>query len=205
MVRAERNYEAHALIGGRGQGKSSYARKLFDAYDLRSQRILVLTATLPPAYKDITEVKDINQLKRWKRGMVRYYNHESPKQMLKDIHDLCVQGYIRNGLVIFEDCTNYIDPWPAESIRQFLVNCRMFQLDLIFTTHALAFLPKFVRRMVNTITVFKTAETFETPKEVKQLGYPNYEAVYDAWQECMRAPKNNRSYVQHYVTIETGI
>lgn len=197
---------AMALIGGRAQGKSTYARKkiIEPCYDLRTDKILVLTPTVPPAYGDIREVT-LHELqnRRW-HGMLRYYNHQSAKQMLKDIHDLCTANKLRKGLLVFEDCTNYIDPWPAESIRNFLVNMRMFDLDLIFTTHAIRFLPKFCRTMVNTVTTFKTAENFRSPEELRQLGYANYEALYNGWKYVMEQPKVE-GYIQAHRTIDTGI
>lgn len=198
---------AMAVIGGRAQGKSTFIRKqLIDkAYNPKNKdKVLILTPTVPPAYADIDEVTlEVLQTRKW-HGKLRYYNHQSAKQMLKDIHDLCTSGKLSKGLIVFEDCTNYIDPWPAESIRNFLVNMRMFDLDLIFTTHALRFLPKFCRGMVNTITVFKTLETFEQPHELKSLEYPNYKQLFENWQSVMKAERV-QGFIQPHLTLQTGL
>ena len=202
-----RDRKAFAFIGGRAQGKSTLIKKLLDSFYSKAQKdkVLILTPTVPPAYEKVKEVDlEFLQTKNW-YGMVRYYNHDDAKQMLKDVHHLCIQGKLRKGCIVFEDCTNYIDPWPAESIRNFLVNMRMFDLDLIFTTHALRFLPKFCRGMVNYITVFKTAETFENPKELRQLAYPNYHHLYIGWQEVMHTQRDESSFVQAYRTVDTGL
>lgn len=204
-----RNWEAHAIIGGNGQGKSTFAKRdLFPAYDTSKeggQKILILTSTDPPAYDKYRRINNLNDLMRWKHGIVKYYNHESPKQMLKDIHFMCVQGFLKFGAIFFEDCTNYVDDKPGESIKQFLVNRRMFELDMFFTTHALRFLPKFCRGMCNTVTVFKTAEVFEKPNEVRTLFYPNYEQLYLAWREVMATPHDKNNFVQHHLTVTTGL
>lgn len=202
-----RDRKSTAVVGGRAQGKSSLIKRLLDKCYKKSKgdKVLILTPTVPPAYEKVKEVSlEFLQTKNW-RGMVRYYNHGDAKQMLKDIHDLCIAGKLRKGCVVFEDCTNYIDPWPAESIRNFLVNMRMFDLDLIFTTHALRFLPKFCRGMVNYVTVFKTAETFENPKELKQLAYPNYHKLYEGWCEVMAEPRDESSFIQPHRSVDTGL
>lgn len=215
---------AGAIIGGKAQGKSTLTvEHILPAYDLKKDRVLILTLTDPPAYakfkrvkhnKDKTGSEDtaktiftdnpLEALKKWKCGVVKYYNFQDAKQMVKEVHDLCVGGYLRRGAVVFEDCTNYIDPLPAESIRNFLVNHRMFDLDLFFTTHALRFLPKFCRGMVSNVTVFKTNEAYEKASELRTYQYPNHHALFKGWKECMDAPRKP-GRIQHHVTIETGV
>lgn len=201
----QRDWESHGIVGFRAQGKSPLVRDLFKCYDLRSQKILVLTPSIPKAYEGFPVIKNIESLQRRWKGVFLYYNHQSAKQMLKDVHDLVTNGYLKNGLIVFEDCTNYIDPYPSESIKNFLVNNKNYDLDLIFTTHMLRLIPKFCRGMLNSITVFKTNEVFEKPQEMRALDYPNYTELYNAWKRVMAAPNDKKKFIQYHETILTGV
>lgn len=200
-----RNWEAHGIIGGNAQGKSSLIVDLLTAYDMRSQKVVILNNTNPPAFQRFKFIDSPERLKGKWHGVVRYHNPDGFKQSMNDIYQLASDGYLSNGAVVFDDCTKYIEPWPPEVIRNFLVDRRMFSLDLFFTTHALRFLPKFVRGMVNTITVFKTAEVFEKPSELKTLEYSNYHTIYQEWTRVMATPHNPKKYIQEHSTVETGI
>lgn len=197
--------KATAIIGGVQQGKSSLVTKLIEqCYDKRTHKVVILNNTAPLAFSQFDYYEDAAVLSAKWRGVIRYHNPGGFKEAIKDVYEAASSGALRNGAVVFDDCTKYIDPWPSEDIRNFLVDRRMIQLDLIFTTHALAFLPKFCRRMINYITVFKTAENFESPREIKQLGYANYTAIYEAWRDVMNQPKTHK-HIQPHHTISTGI
>lgn len=209
-----RNRLANAIIGGNGQGKSSFTAEIIEkVYLPRGERVLILTSQDPPAYKKYPRIENIEDLLFVKKGAVKYYNPYNSKQMLSQIKELCLIGidtpkgkkYFRNGLVVFEDCTNYISANPQEELKNFLVDRRMADLDLIFTTHAIRFLPKFVRGMVNSVTIFKTAETFENSKEIQRLAYPNYHELFQAWKKVMNTPDNPKKFIKAHETITTGI
>lgn len=200
-----RDREAHAIIGGNQQGKSSLVKQIIEnGYDKRKHQIVILNTTNPKAFQSYFFASGKTQLqKKWK-GVIRYHNSNGYKQTLQDVYELTVEGYIRNGAIVFDDCTKYMGSNPPEKIKEFLVDRAMYDIDLYFTTHSLAFLPAWVRRMVNTITVFKTAETFEQERELKDLLYPNYRAVFHAWQKVMAAKPVN-SFIQPNYTVATGV
>lgn len=196
------DYEAHAIIGRKHTGKSTFTHRFFQNYDLKRDRVLIVTETNPNAYRGITRIDNIQKLSAWKSGVVKYYDFDSPNdfEMLIEVYNLCAKGIFKNGLCIFEDCTNYIDANPHRVIKKFIVNHRMYKLDLVFTTHSLAFLPKFCRRMISTITIFKTGDTFSKWQELAALGYPNGKNLYNAWVKVMNHPDEHFS-----ITISTGI
>jgi hypothetical protein len=197
--------KASAIIGGVKQGKSSLVVNIIDkCYDKRSHKIVILNNSAPIAFEKYTFFNTPQVLKRNWHGVIRYHNPEGFKQTIRDVYEAASSGHLRNGAVIFDDCTKYIDANPAEDIKNFLVDRRMIGLDLIFTTHALRFLPKFCRGMINSVTIFKTAETFESEKEIKALQYPNYSAIYKAWKDIMNQPATSR-HIQPHHTITTGI
>lgn len=200
-----RDREAHAIIGGNQQGKSSLVKKLIEkAYDKRSQKVVVLNSSNPKAFQGYFFASSKTQLMRKWNGIVRYHNPAGYKETLEDIYSLATEGYLKNGAVIFDDCTKYIASNPPEKIKEFLVDRAMFDLDLYFTTHSLVMLSAWIRRMVNTITVFKTAESFEQPRELKELQYPNYKALFQIWTEVKNTPQT-KEHIQPNLTIATGV
>lgn len=201
-----RDNEAAAVIGFNGEGKSSLVMDIVrEVYDLRSQKIVILNSTNPIVFQKLTYVDNVEKLRKGWHGIVRFDNPNSDEETLWDVYNLAKDGYLSNGAVVFDDCTNYINANPQKEIKKFLVNRRMYNLDIFFTTHSLAMLPKFCRSMVNSVTVFKTGEVFENPRELRELNYPNYTEIYNAWKEVMRIPKDRNKFIQANRTIATGV
>lgn len=204
MNRETRDWEAHAIIGAKAQGKTSYMRKLADnTYNYTSQKVVVICNTKPPALADLVYVKNPDQLrKRW-RGIIRYYNEAGYEQTVEDIVQLIEEGYITNGAVFFDDVTKYIDSNPQKVVKRVLTDHRMRDLDLYFITHGLGILPKFCRLMINTVTTFKTNESFDHPRDLKGLNYGNSYSLYHNWRKVMDSPRVS-GYIQPHLTTETG-
>jgi hypothetical protein len=206
MIGGGETREANAVIGGKEQGKSTFTSEIIEMYRAAGERVVILTETEPHAYKKYPRVKLVESLGRPDcPRVVKYYNRLDARRMLKDVYRLCVDGKIKSGLLVMEDATNYLDPWPVIEVRQFLTNHRMFHLDIIITSHSLDLFPNFCRKMVSSVTIFQTAEVFEKDREIKSLKYGNHVNLFKAWQKCMRTPKNKKSYIQYHETIATGI
>lgn len=203
-MKNERLHERHAFIGVNGTGKSTAIKSLFDLYDLKQQRILIIAETDPPAYDKYKRVKTYEDLKRFKTGVVKFYDYENnPFEMLARIRNLYNEGYLRNGLCIMEDCTNYIDANPHRDVKAFIINHRMWDLDLIFATHAFSLLPKFMRKFMHSVTVFKTGDVFESERDLLRLGYMNHFEMYNAFLKARHEfAKGNRHY---HTTVYTGL
>ncbi len=199
-----RLHERHAFVGVNGTGKSTVIEKLFKSYDLKTQRIVVIAETDPPAYEKYKRVKDYEDLKRFKNGVIKFYDYENnPYLMLSKLRELCNDGYLRNGLFVFEDCTNYVDSNPHRDVKSFIINHRMYDLDLIFTTHGLTLLPKFMRKFMHTITLFKTGEEFESERDLKSIGYMNSGALFSAYKEASEQYRKGNKHF--HKTIATGL
>lgn len=206
MIHAnDRDREAYAIIGGNQQGKSSLVKKLIDAaYDKRKDKVIVLNSSNPRAFQEYFLASQPKQLQRKWNGVVRYHNADGYKQTVEDVWNLVQDGYMRSGCVVFDDCTKYIDEKTPEHIRYFLVDRAMYDIDIIFTTHALAFLPKFIRRMVNVVVVFKTGDGFKVANDLYRLNYPNHEKIFAAYQEVMNLPQS-KEIIQPHIAVATGI
>lgn len=181
-----------AIIGVNGTGKSTFAtNEIIPCYDLRVKKAVIVTQTIDnPAFKKIQKVTDFEELSSLRNGAVKFWDFDSGDdfKLLLKLHDIIVRGALRNGVMLFEDCTNYVDSNPHRIIKTFNVNHRMYGLDLFWTTHALTDLPKWFRKRMNLITIFKTGDTFTSERDVKSLGYSNYRAVYETWVKVMNHP-----------------
>lgn len=117
-------------------------------------------------------------------GIKRFYLMDE-KKMLHLIAD-----HFKSGLIIFEDCTGYIDANPRKEIKQFLTNHRMFDADLIFTFHSIMGIPPFFWKMTNNMLLFKTQEYLEEKDKSSMKRIPNYIDIYKAYSRLKKS-KNN--------------
>ena len=189
---------SHVLVGFKRTGKSTYIRRIIDQCYHPKQKILIVTQTDPEAYGKFRRAESESQLRAWKFGPVKYYNRKSRKQMLQTILDLAEDGILRNGAVIFEDATSYITGNPPDEILDFLINHRMYFLDLYFILHSLTDVPPKLWRNVTSVTVFKTAENESLIRERKMI--PNLDKVLEAWKKVKTDPDMRKS-----ITVSTGI
>jgi hypothetical protein len=178
------------VVGRKGVGKSTYLNKVACNYP-RHKKVLIIDVNGSPAYNAHKQI-EVKQIKLVRSGVVKLLGTPS-LETLKTIAD-----YFRDGLVIFEDCTKYIEGNVHPSIKTFLVDHRMFNCDLIFTFHSLKRVPPFFWEMISYCTLFKTAETFESARNKNVI--PNYENILAAFKRI------NKNKDQRYnETIETLI
>jgi hypothetical protein len=191
MINERQNIRC-AIIGVNGTGKSTHiVKRILPCYDMRSQKAIVVTETIDnPAYNKLESVNSLEQLQTLRRGPVKFwdFDEENDFMLLVKLHDIIARGALRNGVIVFEDCTNYVDANPHRIVKKFVVNHRMYNLDLFFTTHSLTDLPKWFRKRMNYLTLFKTGDNFRNENDVRALGYTNYRAVYEAWVKVMNHP-----------------
>lgn len=200
-----RQHERHAFIGVNGTGKSTVIEKILrQSYDPKTQKILIIAETDPPAYAKYKRVHSYEALKNWKSGIVKFYDYNNdPFKMLAQLKQLCNEGYIRNGCVVFEDCTNYVDSNPHREVKSFIVNHRMYDIDLFFTVHALDLLPKFMRKFMHSVTLFKTGDVLRSERDLAALKYQNHVAMYNAYIKAQQEfAKGNKHFNS---TVYTGL
>ncbi len=178
------------MVGRKFVGKSTKLNEIAIKYP-SSEKVLIIDVNGSPAYNAHTKI-EVNQIKLVRTGVVRLIGTPA-KETLKVIAD-----NFRNGLIIFEDCTKYISGNVDPSIKAFLVDHRMYGLDLIFTFHSLKRVPPQFWEMVNFITLFKTAEVFESARNKNLI--PNYEKILTAFNRIQKH-KDQR----YNETIETLI
>lgn len=178
------------IVGRKGVGKSTYGNKLACSYP-KHKKVLIIDVNGSPAYNAVKQIEP-KQIKLLREGVVKILGTPT-LDTLKIIAD-----NFRNGLVLFEDSTKYIEPNVHPSIKTFLVDHRMYQCDLVFTFHAIKFVPPFFWQMINYCVLFKTVENVETARNKNTI--PNYENLIAAFKRV-----NKNKDIRHYETIETLI
>ncbi len=163
------------LIGRKGVGKSTYLERQASVFAKKTgKKALIIDVNGSPAYAKHQELNE-RQFVEWCRGnyggVKRFYLSEHNKMWNM------IAKYFRSGLIVFEDCTKYIDPNPTKVIKKLLVDHRMWDADMIFTFHALDFVPPFFRKMVSHLIVFKTNDNIDNRDTELSKKWPNWMAV----------------------------
>lgn len=179
-----------AVVGSKGTGKSTLLAKIASAYP-SEKKVLILDVNGSPAYGAYKEI-ELRQVKLLKTGVVKLMGTPTPDTLQTIAKDF------KNGLVVFEDCTKYIEGNVHPVIKAFLVDHRMNNCDLIFTFHSLKRVPPFFWEMLSYVTLLKTQESFETGTNKNRV--PNYEAFVQAYRKVNDHPSRYYS-----VTVETFV
>lgn len=191
------NY-AIVIAGRKYTGKSTYLNKRAIKYaKATGKKVLIIDVNGSPAYSKhqlLNERSFVEWCKNVGKGIKRFYLSDIDKML-----DM-VQAHFKNGLIIFEDCTKYIKANPQDHIKAYLVDHRMWNVDLFFTFHALMFIPKFFFMMVSYYHVFKTQDILEGRDRELSKRFPNYFALKKAWEKLMAQDDNYKS-----VTVPTLI
>jgi len=183
MPKAEKRLHVTALMVGRkGTGKSTELAKIARDYARNNpkKRVLIIDVNGSPAYNDFPLLTP-EQLQGWKESaslrIAKFYHSD---------HDVLFEmvSKFRNGMVVFEDCTKYIGSNPTGAVKMYLVDHRMWQVDLIFTFHSLHRVPKFFWEMTAYIVLKKTQDTEIRNQRGK---IPNFQEVEKAWIEVMKS------------------
>lgn len=170
------------LVGQKATGKSTLGNELAEQYAARTgKRSLIIDVNGSPAYAKhplLTAKHVIGWKEKATLRVARYYDPD---------HDTMFEtvANFRNGLVIYEDCTKYIGANPGGLVKQVLVDHRMWNQDVIFTFHALKFVPPFFWSMVKYVMLKKTQDT---PKRIARLEdhVNNLSGHMAAWEAVMK-------------------
>ena len=163
---------SHVIVGRRATGKSTYGNQLAEFYYKKTgKKALVIDVNGAAAYAHHQEL-DEKQFMKWCKGdyggVKRFYLSDNAHMM-----ELVAKNF-RNGFVLFEDCTKYIEANPKKIVKDFLVDLRMWNVDLFFTFHSLDFVPPFFWKMCNKVHVLRTDDILEKRDNYFMKRIPNY-------------------------------
>ncbi len=192
MANSTRGHLAALVVGRKRTGKSTRTNEIAKAYYAKhpGKKVLIIDVNGSPAYREHQEINR-EQFQRWTKGIKRFYESDHAEMFAFIIK------WFRNGLIVFEDCTKYIDPNPNKQIKTFLVDHRMWDADLLFTFHSLMRVPKFFWEMTSYIVLKKTQDE---EAEILKRPIPNKPDVLAAFRR-VQAHKNP----YHDETVETLI
>jgi hypothetical protein len=175
--------ESGIIIGRKATGKSTRANALAKQYVERnpSKRALIIDVNGAPAYAAHPRLRTSQELKRWRADadtrIMCYYESDHVTLMQ------AVAQHFRNGLVIFEDCTKYINSNPSVEVKALLVDHRMWNCDMLYTFHSFNRVPIFFWEMTAYIMLLKTQDDINTPRNRRVI--PNFKEVAAAHKRVM--------------------
>lgn len=195
-----RLHQSGIVVGRKGTGKSTYLNNLAEQYAKSTgRRVLIYDVNGSPAYSKHQKLSKA-QFKYWcengLKGIKRFYLGDENDREAFTI----IRNYFKDGLLIMEDCTKYINANPQPYVKPLLVDNRMWGADIIYTFHSIKRVPPFFWEMSSYLTIFKTNEVLRENDRKWEDRIVNWEGVYAARQKVL---KNKDPY--YSVTIETGV
>lgn len=184
------------IVGRKRTGKSTLANTIAKGYAKPGRRVLIIDVNGSPAYAE-HEMISYDKLRRWRSGGIyKFYDPDNERmfnflttrfgpQFDADGNHLGSKKF--NGLIVFEDCTKYIDSNPSRQIKMFLTDHRMWDADLLFTFHSLSMVPPFFWRMTSKVILLKTQDTVGQQRALENK-VPNWKDVQAAYTRVMNNP-----------------
>lgn len=152
------------LVGKRACGKTSVGLKLALA---SGKNILVINTDNNEAYKQF-EMVPLENLQNWRgsKGMVVTSN---PIQAMT-----IANGYLKNLFIILDDTQKYVSQSVQQEVKNFIINHRMRNFDVVLMYHSLKFVPPYFANQFNKLLLFKTQDS--NMGDLKNR-YVNYEKI----------------------------
>ncbi|MBK9329048.1 MAG: hypothetical protein IPM95_06985 [Sphingobacteriales bacterium] len=171
-------------IGKRGTGKTTHILKLIERH---RKKVLIVDTIDHESYRKYRAVSP-EMLPAWKKGIIRVYGHNFEDVFYQLAHN------VTNALIVFEDCTKYIRGYIPDDVRNFIVDSKQKNLDLIFLYHGFGMVQPDMFRLSDSITLFKTNENIE-----------RYAGKIPSFEEVKQVNKivqnSNNPYINHSIKI----
>ncbi len=189
LSRGRRLNTCTLIIGRKGTGKSTKACQMAQEYVRRNadkkKRALIVDVNGAPAYNALPFFS-LRQVAAWKpdaptriaKSYLSKADDEDDKALFQGLKNF------RSGLLVFEDCTKYIPGNPGPHVRKFLVDHRMWDVDLVFTFHSLVRVPPFFWEMTSHVVLCKTQDSRD--KLSKRDAIPNLPDMLSAYDRVTR-------------------
>ena len=167
------------ILGRRGCGKTTYTKEIISAYRKShpEQKILIMDTFDHPSYRD-TPVINIDMLKRWEKPSTYRIFGSNTDEIFSTI-----QTTLYNSLVIFEDSSKYIRGRLQDDVRNFIIDSKQKNLDLVFLFHGFSFTPPELWRIIDSVTIFKSDNPTYRKSDIV-----NFDQIMSAWTDVMNDP-----------------
>lgn len=224
----KRDYRSYLILGGKGQGKSTFLRDQIDIYlrkfskiygESVAPRVFVHDLSGSRAFSDIMTVQQavarlkikvdhpLDLLKAvdsagnpvWKSGALRY---ECRRLREIELMYSYISDNFRNGLLILDEWTTYVRANPPDWQIDIVNNHRNWGVEAFFVCHQIMKVPPFFVRgnMIAKIIIFKTGENNLRYKQV-EAKYSCAEQLWTSYNRVKEAPETD-NLVQYFEMIE---
>lgn len=172
-VNMSRTNKVILIVGNRGTGKTDFVKNLIHDMSENFPKCLIVDTFDSDVWKNLKtwnhpervnfNVPDlpIEKFKRWKTGIAKMYSSDTSMMMEH------ISKYAKNTFITFEDATKYIGSRLEKETRNFVLDSKQKNLDLVFIFHSLASIPPELVRVSDILILFKTNEG-----KISQSKYP---------------------------------
>ncbi len=148
------------ICGGTETGKSTLILEIIEKRRKTENNVIIHDPNRQTKYLQFAEI-NFDQFRNMKKGCYRINNGE-----FKTFFNI-TYNHFKNGLVVSEDASTYLTPYPDKEIYPNLIALRHkdHNVDLIFVAHALRRVPPYLIEQLNEIVLFKTGDSWEKIKD----------------------------------------
>lgn len=162
----QRTNKVILLAGTRGVGKTDFIKPLVKNSNL-PKKLIVDTFDTPvwhnlethnrPEWKNINvPIVEMKNFKNWKSGTYRSFSSDTEQMMS------AIQKDVTNCFIVFEDATKYVRANLQKDVRNFVLDSKQKNLDILFVFHSLASIPRELARISDILVIKKTSEALDT-------------------------------------------
>jgi len=151
-------------LGINGTGKTTFSRKFVDIALNAGRRALIVTAH-ENEWTEIPEIKDMKPIEI----MTATERIEIVKQistftgqariLIRKVNEIELLKFFHNGIIIFDDCRNYVASRLDDIIVDFLVSSRQQMVDIIANAHGFGQMPPAFFTYITHIALFKVNDS----------------------------------------------
>ena len=157
------------VVGNRGTGKTDFIKKLVQASKMPKK--LVIDTFDSPVWRNMKThdflqgentaipLMDVDDIPFHKQGLYRVFNEDT------DLLEYHIQKHCSNSLLVVEDASRYYSSKLTKQQKNYLLNSKQKNCDIILVFHFLATLPTELLKMADYLTIFKTGEKFVDEKK----------------------------------------
>lgn len=158
------------VLGTRGSGKTFFTKRAIRSANKANKKVLIIDTFDHPSYQSVPRIKPID-IKNIEAGeIVRVFGGETNK-ILSACNDFS------NGLLIIEDATKYIEGKLSEDVKQFVLDSKQKNIDIIFLFHGFGAAPPALFRVCDKIILMRTGDN----PTLRKNNLPNFEEVMEAY------------------------
>lgn len=194
------------FVGQKGVRKTdTIMRKLvIPVYNKNKRKVLIVAQAMAWTHEQYglestSSITELTSFCKGNNGILVYLLTDLDKRKVKEVYTIIGQHF-RNGTIVLEDCTSYVDSSAITPIRNIFINHKNFRCNVFMSYHSID-TPKFVRENTTHFVLFKSISSMDTNERKYRNYYPTcYPTMLAAWHRVQAHPTQ-----YYHETIETGI